>query len=35
VRYLNGTDAQQKQAKDALNKYELTQDQKETLDGLI
>ena len=35
VRYLNGTDAQQKQAKEALNKYELTQDQKDTLDGLI
>jgi hypothetical protein len=35
VRYLNGSDAQRKQAKDALNKYELTQDQKDTLDGLI
>jgi hypothetical protein len=35
VRYLNGTDAQQKQAKEALNKYELTQDQKDTLDGLL
>jgi hypothetical protein len=35
VRYLNGTDAQQKQAKEALNKYELTQEQKDTLDGLI
>jgi hypothetical protein len=35
VKYLNGTDAQQKQAKEALNKYTLTQDQKDTLDGLI
>ncbi len=35
VRYLNGTDAQRKQAKDALTKYELTQDQKDTLDGLL
>jgi hypothetical protein len=35
VRYLNGTDAQRKQAKDALTKYELTQEQKDTLDGLI
>ena len=35
VRYLNGTDAQQKQAKEAITKYELTQDQKDTLDGLI
>jgi hypothetical protein len=35
VRYLNGTDAQQKQAKEALNKYELNQEQKDTLDGLI
>ena len=35
VRYLNGTDAQKKQAKDAIAKYELTQDQKDTLDGLI
>ena len=35
VKYLNGTDAQQKQAKEALTKYELTQDQKDTLDGLI
>jgi hypothetical protein len=35
VRYLNGTDAQQKQAKEALNKYELTQEQKDTLDGLL
>jgi len=35
VKYLNGTDAQQKQAKEALNKYELNQDQKDTLDGLI
>ena len=35
VKYLNGTHAQQKQAKEALNKYELTQEQKDTLDGLI
>jgi hypothetical protein len=35
VKYLNGTDAQQKQAKEAITKYEFTQDQKETLDGLI
>jgi hypothetical protein len=35
VRYLNGTDAQQKQAKEALNKYELTQEQKDTLNGLL
>jgi hypothetical protein len=35
VRYLNGTDAQQKQAKEALNKYELTQDQQDTLNGLL
>jgi len=35
VRYLNGSDAQRKQAKDALTKYELTQEQKDTLDGLI
>jgi hypothetical protein len=35
VKYLNGTEAQQKQAKEALAKYELTQDQKDTLDGLI
>jgi hypothetical protein len=35
VKYLNGTDAQQKQAKEALNKYTLTQDQKDTLDGLL
>jgi hypothetical protein len=35
VRYLNGTDAQRKQAKEALVKYELTQEQLDTLDGLI
>jgi hypothetical protein len=35
VRYLNGTDAQKKQAKEALSKYELNQEQKETLDGLL
>jgi hypothetical protein len=35
VRYLNGTDAQRKQAKEALNKYELNQEQLDTLDGLL
>jgi hypothetical protein len=35
VRYLNGTDAQKKQAKEALSKYELNQEQKDTLDGLL
>jgi hypothetical protein len=35
VKYLNGTDAQQKQAKEAITKYEFTQDQKDTLDGLL
>ena len=34
VRYLNGSDAQRKQAKDALTKYELTQEQKEIIEGL-
>jgi hypothetical protein len=35
VRYLNGTDAQKKQAKEAMNKYSFNQDQKDTLDGLL
>jgi hypothetical protein len=35
VRYLNGTDAQRKQAKEALVEYDLTQDQLDTLDGLL
>ena len=35
VRYLNGPDAQRKQAKEALNKYELTQEQLDTIDGLL
>lgn len=35
VRYLNGSAAQQEQAKQALGKYKLTQDQLDTLDGLI
>jgi hypothetical protein len=35
VRYLNGTDAQRKQAKEALVKYDLNQEQLDTLDGLI
>jgi hypothetical protein len=35
VRYLNGSDAQREQAKQALVKYSLTQDQQDTLDGLI
>lgn len=34
VRYLNGSDAQRKQAKEALVKYELTQDQKDIIEGL-
>jgi hypothetical protein len=35
VRYLNGTDAQRKQAMEAKNKYIFTQDQKEILNGLL
>lgn len=35
VRYLNGSEAQKKQAKEALVKYKLTQDQQDTLDGLL
>lgn len=35
VRYLNGSESQKKQAKEALVKYKLTQDQQDTLDGLI
>ena len=35
VRYLNGTDAQKKQAKEAMNKYTFNQNQKDTLEGLI
>ena len=35
VRYLNGTDAQRKQALEALNKYELNKEQQDTLNGLI
>lgn len=35
VRYLNGTDAQKKQAMAAMNKYTFNQDQQDTLDGLI
>lgn len=35
VRYLNGTDAQQKQAKEAMSKYKFNKDQQDTLDGLI
>jgi len=34
VRYLNGTDAQQKQAREALGKYQLTKDQQEIIAGL-
>lgn len=34
VRYLNGTDAQRKQAKEALVKYKLTQEQADTIEGL-
>ena len=35
VRYLNGTEEQRKQAKAALEKYKLTKDQTDTLEGLI
>ena len=35
VRYLNGTDAQRKQALDAITKYNFNKDQQDTLDGLI
>jgi hypothetical protein len=35
VKYLNGTDAQRKQALEAKNKYIFTQDQKEILNGLL
>ena len=35
VRYLNGTDAQKKQAKEAMGKYTFNKDQQDTLDGLI
>jgi hypothetical protein len=35
VRYLNGTDAQRKQALEAMTKYNFNKEQKETLDGLI
>lgn len=35
VRYLNGTDAQKKQAREAMNKYSFNQDQQDTLDGLL
>jgi hypothetical protein len=35
VRYLNGTDAQRKQALDAKNKYVFNKEQKEILNGLI
>lgn len=35
VRYLNGTDAQKKQAKEAMSKYTFNKDQQDTLDGLI
>lgn len=35
VRYLNGTDAQKKQAREAMNKYTFTQNQLDTLEGLL
>ena len=35
VRYLNGTDAQRKQALDAMTKYNFSKDQMEILEGLI
>ena len=35
VRYLNGTDAERKQALEAMGKYRFNKDQQDTLDGLI
>lgn len=35
VRYLNGTEAQRKQALEAITKYNFNKDQKDTLDGLL
>jgi len=35
VQYLNGTPDQQKTAKEALKKYNLTKDQKEIIEGLL
>jgi hypothetical protein len=35
VRYLNGTDAQQKHAKNAMSKYKFSKDQQDELNGLI
>lgn len=35
VRYLNGTEAQRKQALEAVTKYNFNKDQQDTLDGLI
>jgi hypothetical protein len=35
VRYLNGTDAQRKHAKDAMSKYKFSKNQQDELDGLI
>jgi hypothetical protein len=35
VRYLNGTDAQRKQALEAVTKYNFNKDQQDTLDGLV
>lgn len=35
VRYLNGTDAQRKQALEAMGKYRFNKDQQDTLDALI
>lgn len=35
VQYLNGTPEQQKTAKEALKKYNLTNDQKEIIEGLV
>jgi hypothetical protein len=34
VQYLNGTPEQQKTAKEALKKYNLTKDQQEIIEGL-
>lgn len=35
VKYLNGDQAQQRMAREALKRYSFSQDQKDTLDGLI
>lgn len=35
IKYLNGTDAQKKHAREAMNKYTFNQNQLDTLEGLI